>query len=691
MNIFPPMMHPWFAVAGIAAVGIAVWMHLYERTAAKRIKVSSLRLVPPTPVVARSRRRIRHWLLFLLRALGVLLLGLAFARPGGISGGSGGSVGPETVAFVLDRTGSMNMKESAGESSWDQAVEHLRARLGDMDPGSRVRLYCFPPAETGSEWTSPSALRSIVAGLRPSSGAGRPADVLEAASAALAAFRSDMPESLEIVGDLQAAGWEEIDTISLPEELRVTVHQVGDPEAPNRGLSVLSRGRDQNRRAAIITLGGSSPLSITDTPSGETREILLPEEVTELPNISPASGWIRREVVLSENSDGLAADDRAFDTFFSALPVPVYLLEPEPGIETFRQRTFFLKQALQPSEGAGFGDTGFEPRTLPLADAITTLSEVEETDVVIVIPALAEWPAGLPDAVRKIVARGGAAVFFAGPEMDAAAYAAAWKGLVPPLSDEISPLNRRLSLPPADASHPIWGGLGDKLRREIRRAPLKYRLQLPDNSPSGVLASYADGIPFVSEVSSGKGKSIFVNGSIDRSWGDLQADGSLYVPMMHMLMYSAADPVPRDLRNGPGAGIVGEPFSVQVDSGLAGTTVMADGKEITVDPQGWIRGLGFPKPGHYDITSADGVVIRPVAVNFPPDESRREMIQPTILRRQIEARRRTAEAGGSAPRISLLADSGWWRWILVLLAAVWLFEPWLALRSSKPSTPSKAS
>ena len=117
----------------------------------------------------------------------------------------------------------------------------------------------------------------------------------------------------------------------------------------------------------------------------------------------------------------------------------------------------------------------------------------------------------------------------------------------------------------------------------------------------------------------------------------------------------------------------------------------ADGKEITVDPQGWVRGLSFPQPGHYDINSADGVVIRPVAVNFPPDESRREMIQPTILRRQIEARRRTAETGGSAPRISLVGDSGWWRWILVLLAAVWLFEPWLALRSGKSSTPRKTS
>ena len=54
------MMGPWFAVAGLAAVGLAVWMHLYQRVANRRVPVSSLRLVPETPRIARSRRRIRR-------------------------------------------------------------------------------------------------------------------------------------------------------------------------------------------------------------------------------------------------------------------------------------------------------------------------------------------------------------------------------------------------------------------------------------------------------------------------------------------------------------------------------------------------------------------------------------------------------------------------------------------------------
>lgn len=145
------MMQPWFAVAGLAAVGLAVWMHLYQRVASRRMPVSSLRLVPETPRVARSRRRMRRWPLFLLRALGVLLLGAAFARPGLPGGGQPPVGGREAVVFVLDRSGSMAMRSPEGLSAWEEARKRVQSRLAGLHPGSRVRLFCFPPAETGSD------------------------------------------------------------------------------------------------------------------------------------------------------------------------------------------------------------------------------------------------------------------------------------------------------------------------------------------------------------------------------------------------------------------------------------------------------------------------------------------------------------------------------------------------------------
>jgi hypothetical protein len=104
---------------------------------------------------------------------------------------------------------------------------------------------------------------------------------------------------------------------------------------------------------------------------------------------------------------------------------------------------------------------------------------------------------------------------------------------------------------------------------------------------------------------------------------------------------------------------------------------------VQADDQGWLRGLSFDHPGIFDIQSEDGRVVRPVAVNFPPDQSLREFFRPAILQRQIEARRRVLGSVEDAPRINLASESGWWRWILAALAVVWLVEPWLAFRTGR--------
>jgi len=684
--MFPVMMTPWFAVAGLAAIGLPLWMHLYRRVASRRVPISSLRLVPEVPRVARSRRRVQHWLLFLLRALGVVLLGAAFARPGLPGGGQRPVGGRESVVFVLDRSGSMAMRSPAGPSAWEEARERLRSRLAELHPQSRVRLFCFPPTETSEDWVSPSAMRDVVDGLTPSLTEGRPLDALQAAAEALARFRSDMPESLEVVGDLQRQGWEHIDTLTLPEELRVRVSQVGDPEAPNRGLALQVRGRDQLRRGAVVTRGGGAPLVVRDRvgENGEVaeREIPLPGKVLELPYRAAANGWVRREVAFRQATDGLADDDRLFDAFFVTPEIPVYLLEPHPERDAFLQTTFFLHQALRPTVGDAAEDSRFLPRVVPVNEAVDTLRGLDGREAVVVVPALAAWPAELPAAMEAFVRQGGGVVFFAGPEIQPQAYAAAWRELLPALPGEVLAVARSLALSPIGETHPIWGGLSEGLRRSLRKAPLKQRFALAVVDGAEVTASYADDVPLVAARAVGSGRTVFVNTSPDRAWGDWPTDGALFVPTVHMLVSAAVTSTSQALRNSPGAGIVDAAFEVRVDPAWAGIPLRAGDLALRADEQGWVRGLRFDHPGLFNIQSEEGRVVRPVAVNFPPEESRREFFRPAILGRQLEARRRTQGIDGDAPTISLASESGWWRWILGVLAIVWLAEPWLALRSA---------
>ena len=681
------MLGPWFAIAGLAAVGLAVWMHLYERVASRRVQMSSLRLVPEAPRVARSRRKIRRWPLLLVRALGVILLGLAFARPGLPGGGQVPVGGREAVAFVLDRSASMAMHSPGGNTAWEDAVAQVRERLDGLGSESRVRLFCFPPAATGDDWSQPSELRRILAGLAPAMEDGRPFEAMRAAAEALARFRSDMPESLEIIGDLQRQGWEEIDTLSLPEELRVQVRQTGNPKAANKSLSLGVRGTDQLRRGVVELGGGSSPLVVSDQVGkdgkAEKQELPEPDKIIELPYRSGTKGWVRREISIRESTDGLAEDDRLFDVFLAVPEVPVLLLEPHPERDAFLQNTFFINQALRPTAGAGAADSRFLPKVVAVKDAVGALRGLEDSEAVVVVPPLAEWPADLPAAVQAFAQKGGGVVFFAGPEIPPAEFATAWRGFLPVLPGAVSTLDVGPTVEPIGTGHPLWGGFGADLREALRKAPLKKRFALSTTEGAEVMARYADELPLVVRGQAGPGRVLFVNTSPDRSWGDWSADGVLFVPTVHVLVSAVLNSPSQSLRNSPGAGISGVPFDVRVDPELTGKVLRADGRTFKADGEGWVRGLNFDRPGVYDVLTEDGGLVRPVAVNFPPEESRREFILPAILQRQVEARRRAEGGSGEVPRIDLVSESGWWRWILAALAGVWLVEPWLAFRTKQ--------
>jgi len=381
----------------------------------------------------------------------------------------------------------------------------------------------------------------------------------------------------------------------------------------------------------------------------------------------------------------LPDDDGLFDAFYVSSEVPVYLLEPHPQREAFLQTTFFLQQALRPSAGAAAEDSRFLPQAVPINEAVKTLRAMEGGEVVIVVPALADWPKQLPAAVEAIVRRGGGVLFFAGPDVRPQAYAEAWRELLPALPGEVLALDRSLTLPPIREDHPIWGGLSEGARRSLRKLALDKRFALAVTEGAEVRARYADDVPLVVGRSLGKGKTLFVNASADRAWGDWPADGALFVPTVHMLTSAVVTSTPQMLRNSPGTGIVGVPFDVRVDPTLAGVPLKAGDLALKADDQGWVRGLRFDRPGLFDIESEDGRAVRPVAVNFPPEESRRDLFRPAILERQLEARRRTSAAGGDPPRINVTSESEWWRWILAVLAIVWLAEAWLALGSARLS------
>ena len=121
-------LNPLLLLTGVAALAVPVYVHLQMRRRRVRVVFSSLRLVEESQRVARRRRRITNWPVFLLRCLAVLLLACVFGRPLLDSFRDPVSGRRETVAFVLDLSGGMRAKGEAGPV-WDEVTTVVRQEL----------------------------------------------------------------------------------------------------------------------------------------------------------------------------------------------------------------------------------------------------------------------------------------------------------------------------------------------------------------------------------------------------------------------------------------------------------------------------------------------------------------------------------------------------------------------------------
>src|SRR5207247_9430578 len=71
---------PWF-LAGAAAVGLPIYLHLLRRHSTTPRPFGSLMFFEPRTQSSIRHRRLRYWLLLSLRMLLLVLLAVAFANP----------------------------------------------------------------------------------------------------------------------------------------------------------------------------------------------------------------------------------------------------------------------------------------------------------------------------------------------------------------------------------------------------------------------------------------------------------------------------------------------------------------------------------------------------------------------------------------------------------------------------------
>src|ERR1700690_1074350 len=121
---------PWF-LAGVAAVGLPVWLHLLRKHKTTPLPFSSLMFFERRTQSSIKHRRLQYLLLLALRTAVVALLALAFARPFLQSHLAALAGGPRLTVLGIDNSFSMRQGDRLARAKQGSAQAAARLRAGD--------------------------------------------------------------------------------------------------------------------------------------------------------------------------------------------------------------------------------------------------------------------------------------------------------------------------------------------------------------------------------------------------------------------------------------------------------------------------------------------------------------------------------------------------------------------------------
>lgn len=518
---------PLFLIALAGLVG-PILLHLTRQERGRPIRFPSLMFLEKIPFQEKSRRRIRHWVLLIMRLAALALVIAAFARPF-VRGGRLASVGgpaAEEVVVMLDRSWSMEMGEN-----WEEAVSRARSVVSALRPRDRASLIVFSetPALLHRSIGEPARILAALDTLTTTSLATRLAPAVTLAASTLAASNLSR-QRVVLISDFQRTGWRPDPDATLPEGVVVESVVIGGDEAANLALADLELGRQGAGGRERVTVGAR--LVNTDE-NAVTADVVLSIDETEIETATvtvPGGGaapvsfepftltaqFTHGELRVADPLDGGLEQDNTLH--FVASPggdLDVVVVDPLGTGDS----NLYLRGALGIAEGAGF--------------AARVVGSVPDEEVLagtqVVILNGGAFPGGSAgDRLRAFVDGGGGLLFVLGE-----------RSSVPSVHAEFLPATignvvegdgeRRLGY--VDYDHAIYEAFRGPRSGDFSQASF-YRTRALIETDGQVLARFDDGSPALVEGRRGTGRVLVWATGLDRFWNNLPLQ-PVYLPFVH--------------------------------------------------------------------------------------------------------------------------------------------------------------
>ncbi|TWU41104.1 BatA domain-containing protein [Novipirellula artificiosorum] len=683
---------------GALAIGLPILFHLIRQQPKGSVSFSSLMFLRPTPPRLTRRSRLENWPLLLMRALAILLLAAAFARPFFRTADNADvkSFGRRFV-LMIDTSASM---QRAG--IWSSAVRIAKEFIEELGPGDQLAIVTFDnrpeqvfrydPSQSLTPPQRRDAAMQRVNGLKPSWRATQLGQALRYSADVVLQMQADEEADAEtstdplptqatlvLVSDLQSGSEiESLQSYGWPEQIKVDLRRVQPTKATNAWAQVLSDvndpaanrkrddGVDRTRvRVSNSADAGQSQFRLswqTDKPSagseipvtvppGQSRVLMVPAATPETTSLvlrgddhpfdnqrflAAPKIELARVLYLGDDSDTTAPRDSLF-YYLNRVPFS----NSRRTVSTERVETFPTLEA--------------DETPLPLVVVSKPATEAEATQI------------------HRYAERGGSVLLVLADQNARWASSIAQVAAVDPIQVSEAKIDDYVMLSSIAFDHPLFLTMSDPQFNDFSKIRFWAHQTIKGIPESAsVLATFDDGDPAIVEIEVGQGRVWILTAGWQPRVSQL-ALSTKFIPLMFQFFEAG--------RRGPATRpsyFVGDPVSFAPTP--TAKIVKPDGS--TFDFASTSTAEQIDRPGVYQYV--DGDDRHRFAVNLDPAESQTDPMDFDSLQRFGVVTGKTtsvAEAETHARQlrdVELEKSQKVWQWLilaaLALIAAETLYS-----------------
>jgi len=694
-------------LAGVAAIGIPIVLHMIRRRTRNRVTFSSLMFVPATVPRFRDRSRLENLPLLILRCLIFCLLAFAFSRPFFRRPAVDNSVQlAKQIVVLIDTSASMRRS-----GIWTQAVAEAQSVLSDAGAEDRVCVMSFDQNTSTlmgfEQWAAlEPARRASMASKQISelSLSWARTNLGQALVAAAEAIEDDeVNETKQTIGSRrvvlisdvqQGSSIESLSAYEWPEQTQLVVKSIRCEGATNAALQLVAdrgepAGPDSNDRLGV---------RITNSSDATAEQFALnwvDESGAASPNrpagvyVPPGHSIVVRAPARPEAATAgklvLTGDDHDFDNALYIAPLIqqqiniLYIGGDEPNNP--KEMLFYLRLAfaatrtLTPHLVSHSGDKAIPTTEIEKAHLIIAAEAITGQNIV---------------SLRRYLESGRTILFVM--TSPGASETVAKLLQIDSLESTEAEVDRYAMLTPIDFKHPLLACFAEPRFSDFTKIHFwKYRrIDIGDCPGARVLAWFDTDDPAWFEMPVGKGSLIVFTSAFNPADSQL-ALSSKFVPLLYSILEYGGLATEQQLQyfvgdNVPIPHLTSRPENVAIRK--------PDGSLIRVDAERQIF-TETALPGIYTVESSGQN--RFFAVNVPARECRTAPMPTEDLEKlgvALEPKRRdpderTAEARNYSSLAETEYDQKVWRWILVATLAVLLIEIALAGWLTRPGGASQ--